>query len=235
MNLLAGDEQTHEVVRIQDVLGTLATIEEKHAPDVLYASGDVSLLTEGSRISIIGSRKASRHGMERTRIVVQALVEQGMVVVSGLAEGIDTVAHQAAMKAGGKTIAVLGTPLSQVYPARNADLLAEIKQCHLAVSQFPEGYPFHVRNFPLRNRTMALISDATIIIEADEKSGTRYQGWEAIRLGRHLYLLENIAQNPDLTWPKEMLSYGAQVLQRSDLPEILLEIPNFTQGGDCVF
>ena len=82
---------------------------------------------------------------------------------------------------------------------------------------------------------MALICDATIVIEASEKSGTRHQGWEAIRLGRDLYLLENVANNPNLTWPKQLIEYGAQVLRREDLPEILLDIPNYTAGGVRAF
>ena len=156
-------------------------------------------------------------------------------IISGLAEGIDTVAHRTAIEEGGRTIAVLGTPLSKAYPATNAGLLEEIKRDHLAISQFPEGYPGKSENFPRRNRTMALICDATIVIEASEKSGTRHQGWEAIRLGRDLYLLENVATNPNLTWPKQLIEYGAQILRREDLPDILLDIPNYTAGGVRAF
>ena len=225
----------HTEIKTTEALGPLGPVEEKNAPDVLYTEGDMSLLTEGSRVAIVGSRKASQDGLKRARAVARALVEQGIVVVSGLAEGIDTVAHKTAMEQGGKTIAVLGTPLSQAYPAKNADLLAAIKRDHLAISQFPEGYPPKSENFPRRNRTMALICDATIVIEASEKSGTRHQGWEAIRLGRHVYLLENVANNPELTWPKELISYGAQILRRHDLPDVLFEIPNFTAGGVRAF
>ena len=222
-------------LRTRDALGPLSPTEEKNAPDVLYTSGDISLLTQGSRVSIVGSRKASEEGLRRTRIVTKALVDHGIIVVSGLADGIDTVAHRTAIEEGGRTIAVLGTPLSKAYPAKNAKLLDAIKRDHLAVSQFPEGCPARSQNFPQRNRTMALLSDATIVIEASETSGTRHQGWEAIRLGRHVYLLENVATNPALTWPKELMAYGAQVLKRNDLPDILLDIPNFTAGGMRAF
>lgn len=222
-------------LRTRETLGPLGPIEEKHAPDVLYTAGDVSLLTEGTRIAIVGSRNASPEGMKRTRAVARALVEQNIIVVSGLADGIDTIAHQTAIEAGGRTIAVLGTPLSKAYPAKNAGLLEEIKNNHLAISQFPEGYPMKGENFPRRNRTMALICDATIVIEASEKSGTRHQGWEAIRLGRHLFLLDNVASDPSLTWPKELIQYGAQVLKREDLPDILYDIPNYTAGGVRAF
>lgn len=222
-------------IRTQEALGPLNPIEKKNAPDTIYAEGDLSLLREGSRVAVVGSRKATEAGVKRARIVTRALVEQGITVVSGLAEGIDTIAHRTAIEAGGRTIAVLGTPLSKAYPAKNAGLLEEIKRDHLAISQFPEGYPGKSENFPRRNRTMALICDATIVIEAGEKSGTRHQGWEAIRLGRHVYLLENVAGDANLSWPKELLAYGAQVLRRDDLPEILFDIPNFTAGGVRAF
>ena len=87
------------------------------------------------------------------------------MIVSGLAEGIDTAAHTAAISRGGRTIAVLGTPLDQVFPRQNAALQDQIMREHLAVSQFPAGHPVQRKNFPLRNR-WALISDATVIIEA---------------------------------------------------------------------
>lgn len=225
----------HAELRTREALGPLGPVEWKNAPDVLYTTGDTSLLTEGSRVAIVGSRKATPDGIKRAKAVTRALVEQGIIVVSGLADGIDTVAHRTAIEGGGRTIAVLGTPLSKAYPAQNAGLLEEIKRNHLAISQFPEGYPSKGENFPRRNRTMALICDATIVIEASEKSGTRHQGWEAIRLGRDLYLLENVATDPNLTWPKQLIEYGAQVLRRENLPDILLDIPNYTAGGVRAF
>ena len=129
---------------------------------------------------------------------------------------------------GGNTITVLGTPLSKAYPRDNAPLLETIKKNHLAISQFPEGYPSMPKNFPIRNRTMALISDATIIIEAGQKSGTRHQGWEALRLGREVYILDNVANDPDINWAQEMMEYGAQSLSRDDIDNVLMDIPYLT-------
>lgn len=222
-------------INIEEYLGVLNDIERRNAPKELFAEGDKSLLNDGLRVAIVGSRKASEAGVRRTQILVKALVEHGITVVSGLADGIDTVAHETAIAHGGKTIAILGTPLSQAYPAKNKDLLHLIKRNHLALSQFPEGYPAKRDNFPQRNRTMALVCDATVIIEASEKSGTRHQGWEAIRLGRLVYLMQNVADDPALSWPKEMISYGAQVLRREDMPDVLYDIPSFTAGGVSAF
>uniref|UniRef100_A4X0S0 SMF family protein n=1 Tax=Cereibacter sphaeroides (strain ATCC 17025 / ATH 2.4.3) TaxID=349102 RepID=A4X0S0_CERS5 len=221
--------------RTDEVLGFLGPFEKKNAPEALYMAGDAALLKTGTRVAVVGSRKSSENGEKRARALVRALVEQGITVVSGLAEGIDTVAHETAIEAGGRTIAVLGTPLSQAYPAKNRRLLDIIKKDHLAISQFPEGYPTKGENFPRRNRTMALICDATIVVEAGEKSGTRHQGWEAIRLGRLVYLLENVVNKPGMTWPKELIAYGAQVLRREDLDNLKYDIPNFTAGLEVAF
>jgi len=220
---------------IEDLLGPLTEFELKHAPKELFWEGDEKLLKQGIRVSVVGSRKVSEAGAKRTRSFCQALVRHEITVVSGLAAGVDTIAHEVAIRNGGKTIAVLGTPLDKAYPAANKDLLEEIKQNHLAISQFPAGYPAKKDNFPQRNRTMALISDATVIVEARETSGTRHQGWEALRLGRLVFLMENVANDDKLSWPKEMIGYGAQVLRREDLPDVLYDIPSFTAGGALAF
>lgn len=224
-----------DVFNTSDLIHSLNEFEQKHCPDRLYVDGNTALLTSGRRVSVVGSRKPSPDGLRRARAFTQALVRHDIIVVSGLAAGIDTAAHQTAIEFGGKTVAVLGTPLSKAYPAQNAGLLAEIKRNHLAISQFPEGFPAKRTNFPQRNRTMALVTDATVIIEASENSGTRSQGWETLRLGRLLFLMENVANDSSIGWAREMISYGAQVLSRDTLSDALLELPHFTEGGELAF
>jgi len=214
----------------EDLLGCLNEVEEKNAPPRLFVAGDVSLVRKGPRVSVVGSRKASEDGLRRTRSLVNALVEHGMVVVSGLAEGVDTAAHETALARGGHTIAVLGTPLDQFYPARNRALQERLMRDELVISQFSSGAAVRPKNFPIRNRTMALISDATVIVEAAEKSGTLHQGWEALRLGRLLLLMESVATNSKLSWPTEMIKYGAQVLSRDNLEVVLDEMPEVPRG-----
>lgn len=215
-----------------ELLGSLNEVERKNAPRKLYAVGEIQLLQHGPRISIVGSRKASEEGVRRTRLLTKALVKRQAVIVSGLAEGIDTVAHETAIASGGKTVAVLGTPLDKAFPARNRALLDRIMEEHLAVSQFPLGYPSGRRSFPMRNRTMALLSDATVIVEAGEKSGTLHQGWEALRLGRLLFLMESVATNRELSWPAKMIGYGAQVLARDNLQDVLYYLPELSVGEE---
>lgn len=149
------------------------------------------------------------------------------MVVSGLAEGIDTVAHNTAMNAGGRTIAVLGTPLDRAYPKSNEALLARIVGEHLAVSQFASGTPVSRGNFPQRNRTMALMSHASVIIEAGKKSGTQHQGWESIRLGRPLFIMASVVADNRLGWPQKMMDYGAVSLELSESSAIADVLPVF--------
>lgn len=230
----------HTDDKYKEYISRLTDIEHKHAPAQLYYEGDWSLITSRTKVSVVGSRDASPEGLRRSSIISKALVDHNIIVVSGLAKGIDTVAHRTAIDHGGKTIAVLGMPLDVVFPPENEQLLNEIKSNHLAISQFPSGHQYHKSDFPARNRTMALISDATIIVEAKENSGTRHQGWEALRLGRSVFIMENVMNDASLTWPKQMLDYGAQVLTKDlvfpkDGFSILEEIPNLTATVDCVF
>ena len=214
---------------VAEALGTLTDVEEKNAPKTIYFEGNRALLNQGPRVSVVGSRKASAEGLKRARSLSRALVAHGIVVVSGLAEGIDTAAHTSALEAGGKTIAVIGTPLDTAYPKENLALQDRLAREQLVVSQFPLGSAVTPKNFPIRNRTMALLTDATVIVEAGEKSGTLHQGWEALRLGRQLFLLESVATDDVLTWPAKMIHYGAHVLSRENLDEMLSDIPAVTR------
>lgn len=214
----------------EDLLGPMNQVERKFAPRELFVAGDADLCRNFAKVSVIGTRKVSDLGIKRTQDLVRLLVERDVVVVSGLALGVDACAHEAAIKNGGKTIAVLGTPLDQFYPKENTGLQRAIMADHLALSQFKSDAPVQKKNFPIRNRTMALISHATVIIEAGEGSGTLHQGWEALRLGRPLFLLESLALRGDLKWPAEMIGYGAQVLSRRGLEDLFELLPSGRSG-----
>ena len=198
-----------DTISSEELLGFLNPDERKYAPDTFYYAGDLELIRAGPKVSVVGSRDASEAAQKRTRDIVRALVRQGCVVVSGLARGIDTIAHREAIAAGGKTIAVLGTPLGQPSPISNQGLLDDIMKEHLALSQFAASTPVARGNFPQRNRTMALVSEATIIVEAGGKSGTQHQGWEAIRLDRTIFLDKTLEGTHAVSWFEEMEKYGA--------------------------
>ncbi|OJW75403.1 MAG: DNA processing protein DprA [Spirosoma sp. 48-14] len=214
-------------------MGVLNEFEKKHAPHKAYYAGNLDLLRSGGRVSVVGSRNPTPNGVRRAMIVSRRLVEKGITIVSGLAEGIDTIAHQTALNYNGKTIAVLGTPLNKPYPKSNQDLFERLANEQLVISQFPSYSPFQPKNFPIRNRTMALISHATIVIEASEKSGTVHQGWEALRLGRQLYLLENLVKERKLSWAEEMMKYGAQLLSQDNFEDLFYSIPSGLVDEEC--
>jgi DNA processing protein len=208
-----------------ELLGPLNEVEKKFAPKRLFVVGNTTIFETGFRVSIVGSRKASAEGLRRAARLAKYVCERGGVVVSGLARGIDTAAHRAAIEAGGRTIAVVGTPLDVVYPPENRELQSLIMKEHCCVSQFSLGTPIQPKNFPIRNRTMALLSDATVIIEASEKSGSISQGWEALRLGRGLFISKAIVDDSALKWPHKMLAYGAQILSDDSAEEFFDSLP----------
>lgn len=170
----------------------------------------------------MGTRQPSPDGAKRTRQLVRQLLAADAVVVSGLARGIDTLAHAHALDHGGRTVAVLGTPLDVASPAENAALQERIGAHGLLVSEFAPGSVVTRRNFPRRNRTMALLSDATVIVEAGATSGTVSQGWEAVRLGRPLFLLRSLV-DVGHAWTKDLIAHGAFVLH--DVEQVLEVVP----------
>ena len=127
------------------------------------------------------------------------------------------------MAAGGRTIAVIGTPLAKAYPAENARLQEEIYSHHLLISPFKDGETVFKSNFPKRNRVMAAISDATVIVEASDTSGTLHQAAECQRLGRWLFIMESVTKNPALTWPARFIGKN-RVAILSSVEDILSAI-----------
>ncbi len=212
-------------VGIEELIGPLNEIEQKYAPKELYVAGNSEIAKINPRVSVIGTRYPSEEGKENARKIVEKLVRKDFVIVSGLASGIDTIAHKIAINSGGKTIAVLGTPIDQCYPKENYNLQREIIDRHLAISQFPFGYPVQPKNFIIRNRTMALISNASIIVEAGETSGSHSQGWETLRLGRPLFIIDDIVKNKNLKWPNKMLEYGAEIISIKDTKQLSENVP----------
>lgn len=182
--------------------------------ELLYFQGDWNLVSLPA-VAVVGTRKPSPIGIERATTLAKRLVEDGFTVVSGLAEGIDTAAHEAALATNGRTIAVIGTPLGQVYPKANAALQERIAREHLLISQVPvmryDAQNFRTNRFffPERNKLMSALTKATVIVEAGETSGTLVQAREAIRQGRKLFIMNSCFERTDLTWPRRFEEQGA--------------------------
>jgi DNA processing protein len=177
----------------------------------IYYAGDLALLARPC-VAIVGTRDVSDTGKRATDWLARKLVDAGIVIVSGLAYGVDTAAHTTAIEHGGATIAVIGTPLDKASPAENAPLQERIYRDHLLVSQFRQGEKTHRSSFPVRNRLMAALSDATVVMEASDTSGTLHQAAECTRLGRWLFIAKSVVDDPKLTWPQKFLKYDTCVV-----------------------
>ncbi len=210
-------------VTADKLLGPLNDVERKNAPKTLYAAGSLEFF-KLPRVSVVGTRKPSDEGIALAKSITENLVAHGVVIVSGLAAGVDTIAHSETIAAGGKTIAVLGTSLDNFYPKENEALQRRIMSKQLAISQFESGMRGSKSSFPARNRTMALLSDATIIVEAGEKSGTEHQGWEAIRLGRPLFISDLVASK-NYEWVEKLCYYGAEIFSPASSDAMFDVIP----------
>ena len=171
----------------------------------IHYAGDLTLLKRRA-VSIVGTREVTDEGRARARKLSKELAAAGFLVVSALAKGVDTTAHTSAIEAGGVTAAVVGTPLDKAYPMENALLHELIYRNYLLPSPFASNEQVYKGNFPKRNRIMAAITDATVIIEASDSSGTLHQAAECQRLGRWLFILRSVVENPAVTWPKRFLS-----------------------------
>jgi DNA processing protein len=195
--------------------------DARNPVELLYFQG-IWELAETRAIAVVGSRKPSDDGVKLARKVAFELVERGYTVVSGLASGIDTAAHTAALDAKGRTIAVIGTPLGVYYPRENTDLQKRIASEFLLISQVPvlryasQAVPFNRLFFPERNITMSALTDATIIVEAGETSGTLIQARAALQQGRKLFIMNSCFERQDITWPAKFESRGAIRVRRPE-------------------
>ena len=189
---------------------------------LFYYKGNLDLLG-GQSISIVGTRKASKEGLSKAKQLVKEL-KKDFIIVSGLAKGIDTVAHKSAIEQKGWTIGVIGTPINEYYPEENKGLQDKIAKDFLLISQVPfykyahEPFKHRAYHFPRRNMTMASISSATVIVEAGDSSGTLVQARECLKQNKKLFILDSCFDNSQIKWPAKFLKKGAiRVKDTSDI------------------
>jgi len=182
-----------------DYPARLRSIHE--APPVLFTRG--GLRDNDLAVSVVGSREASDRGLRIARSVAESLVGQGISVVAGLAAGIDTAAHVAALAAGGRTVAVIGTGINKQYPAMHRGLHSKIVERGLLMSQFWPDAPPQKHTFLMRNATMSGYGLATVVVEAGELSGARAQARMAVAHGRPVVLTDLVVERNE--WAKALL------------------------------
>ena len=174
----------------------------QEAPPFLFARGH--RIPEDVAVSVVGSRKASGRGIQMATSISEALVSMDVTVVAGLAAGIDTAAHETALRRGGRTVAVIGTGIRRHYPAANRRLQERIANEGLLLSQFWPDAPPQQHNFPMRNAVMSGYGIATVVVEAGEHSGARIQARMAVHHGRPVILTDLVANGTE--WGRELLS-----------------------------
>ena len=156
--------------------------------DILYYKGNINLLKERA-IAIVGTRRPDPYGKKITEQFADELSKAGLTIVSGLAAGVDTIAHETALKNGANTIAVLGGGFNHIYPSFNANLAKQIEEKGLLISEYPPQVLPSAFHFPIRNRIIAGISDGVLITQAGEKSGSMHTKNYAIDFGKELFVV----------------------------------------------
>jgi DNA processing protein len=193
-------------------------------PPVLYLNGALSD-ADGLAVAIVGTRKATAYGKEVTRMFASALAANGITVVSGMARGIDAQAHISALDGDGRTLAVLGCGVDVVYPPEHARLAKRIAERGAILSDYPPGTPPEAANFPPRNRIIAGLALATIVVEAGEESGALLTAWYAAEYGRDVFAVPGSILAPASKGCNRLIGDGAQPAVSPDGLIAALDIP----------
>ena len=189
-----------------------ALLQTADPPLLLYVQGDAGWLARPS-VAVVGSRRPTPQGTENARSFAAALGTQGWVVVSGLALGVDGAAHEGALDAGAATVAVVGTGLDRVYPARHRKLAHRIAAQGVLVSEFAPGTPPLPENFPMRNRIIAGLSQGTLVVEAALQSGSLITARLASECGREVFAIPGSIHSPQSQGCHLLIKQGAKLVE----------------------
>lgn len=214
------DEQNH-LITLADAHYPTLLLETTNPPALLYAKGNLKLL-QFTSIAMVGSRHATPQGEKNAEDFAEQLCRHGLCVVSGMALGIDGAAHRGALKANGATIAVVGTGLDIVYPAKHRDLAHQIVQKGLMISEFALGTPSKAQNFPRRNRIISGLSIGCLVVEANMDSGSLITARLAAEQGRDVFAIPGSIHSPVAKGCHLLIKQGAKLVESTD--DILNEI-----------
>lgn len=206
------DKENHHLINALDKRYPLPLKETARFPPLLYVSGDPALLTT-PQIAVVGSRQASHYGRQWGEYFTQALALSGLTITSGLARGIDGVAHRTALDVDGKTIAVLGSGMQRLYPKQHEQLAREIVEKGGAViSEFPLSTAPHAIHFPRRNRIISGLSQGVLVVEASLKSGSLVTARYALEQNRNVYALPGALGNSGSEGGHWLIQQGAMLV-----------------------
>ncbi len=190
-------------------------------PLVLFTRGQL-LDTDQYAVAIVGTRKPTNYGLGMAERLGADLAARGITVISGMAEGVDAAAHRGALKAGGRTIAVVGSGVDQVFPVMHADLMQEIIRNGAVVSLFPMGMPAMAGNFPRRNRVISGMALGLIVVEAGPTSGALITARHAAEQGREVFAVPGHAGHPCSMGPHALIREGAKLVETVN--DVLVEL-----------
>ncbi len=204
-----------------------AILKEIYQPPwALFAKGDLSLLNKEPKLAVVGSRQATQYGKRAIRLLLPHLIEKGIVIVSGLAKGVDALAHECTIENGGKTVAVIAGGLYHIYPKDNVELASKMMQNHLVLSEYPPDTKPEKWHFPSRNRIISGLSAGTLLIEAKQKSGSLITANYAVNEGREVFSLPGSIFNPFSHGTNSLIQQGAKLVTT---PEDIVEELHFQQ------
>ena len=212
----------YELVSFLDPRHPPALKEIFEPPILLYARGDVGLLSQAC-LAIVGSRKPTPYGNAVAERLAADLASRGLVIVSGMARGLDSAAHRGALSADGKTIAVLGCGMDLCYPSENKKLKAEIEQKGVVISEFLLGTFAAPQNFPIRNRIISGLSLGVMVVEAAQYSGSLITARLAMEQNREVFAVPSNVTNKNSWGPNTLIKQGAKLVQ--DWKDVIEELP----------
>ncbi len=210
-----------KVITFADSRYPKSLLQVEGRPNLLYVKGEIFAEDEKA-LAVVGTRKPTAYGVEVTQKLVMELVGYGFTIISGLARGIDKVAHQTALISGGRTIAIMGTGIDQIYPPENKLLAQEVMQHGALVSEFPPGYIAVPGNFPARNRIISGMSLGVVVIEGSSKSGTKITATHALEQGREVFAVPGPITSEMSQAPTDLIKLGAKVV--TSVNDILEEL-----------
>jgi len=222
----------HGAITISSVEYPPQLKEISDPPPVLFVYGNPRLL-EKPQIAIVGSRNPSTVGSETAFNFAKDLTEHGFIITSGLALGIDAAGHRGALKAGGPTIAVAGTGLDRVYPARHKDLATQIVGNGALVSEFPPGTAAKANHFPRRNRIISGLSQGLLVVEAAMQSGSLITARLALEQNREVFAIPGSIHNPLARGCNALIREGAKLVETTE--HIIEELTPYFQQDEKKF
>lgn len=222
------EKQNINILTWEDELYPPRLKEIEQPPPVIYVRGEITL-DDHYAVAIVGTRRITPYGRQITEELASFLAGQGITVISGLARGVDAVAHSAALKAGGRTIAVLGSGVDKVYPPEHAQMAEKMMNQGAVVSDYAVGTPPDSSNFPPRNRIISGLSMATVVVEAGETSGALITAEFAAEQGREVFAVPGNILAPQSKGTNKLIQNGAHPLLS---PQDLMQALNLTRAGE---